>query len=514
MISILIIFSLVFAHEADHLILTQIVTKPNIAESISIYNPTNTPINLNNYYISDDKHYYKLQTENKLSPSNFINDYLAQFPNINIQPNDTLTIIFNADYSDFYGNSFNPDLVMYNNESNSMLETTDGSFGKIGVGKLDDDAELIILFYWDGNSNNPIYDVDYFLWGNNQNIIDKSLLQGYQLDTPKENQSYFKHNTEINYKYSRIGIEQFGESNFSSNGITGYDQTSEDFNRSWTIDRISHFTYGCTDMLAQNYNPLSTTEINTFYEHELGFFNFNPNLSCIYSFKKIINNEFGIEYPNIKVYGKVVDYFDIRTVSESGLGPQLITIEDKNGYRIDIKVFDWEISTSNVSEILTNYYENDYYIWAVGNLEYYESGDEWQVDISVSENIIVAQNYSSNGEYSIGNESNKVSINPAPFVLIPSLGETLDYNFTFPDKSRVIIRIFDLSGRFITSLSDTYYATAGTVYCDDPPASWDGRNKLGQIVEPGTYIMHIEAMNRENGETYTDAAPIIVGVKN
>ena len=108
-----------------------------------------------------------------------------------------------------------------------------------------------------------------------ENSIDSKALNINKLDTPKENQSYFKHNTEINYKYSRIGIEQFGESNFSSNGFTGYDQTSEDFNRSWTIDRISHFTYGCTDMLAQNYNPLTTTEINTFYEHELGFFNFN-----------------------------------------------------------------------------------------------------------------------------------------------------------------------------------------------------------------------------------------------
>ena len=45
-------------------------------------------------------------------------------------------------------------------------------------------------------------------------------------------------------------------------------------------------------------------------------------------------------------------------------------------------------------------------------------------------------------------------------------------------------------------------------------SAWDGRDQLGQIVPPGTYIMHIEAMNPLTGETQTDAAPVVVGVKN
>ena len=45
-------------------------------------------------------------------------------------------------------------------------------------------------------------------------------------------------------------------------------------------------------------------------------------------------------------------------------------------------------------------------------------------------------------------------------------------------------------------------------------SAWDGRDQLGQIVSPGTYIMHMEAMNPVTGETQTDAAPIVVGVKN
>jgi hypothetical protein len=94
------------------------------------------------------------------------------------------------------------------------------------------------------------------------------------------------------------------------------------------------------------------------------------------------------------------------------------------------------------------------------------------------------------------------------------LGETLDFSYSFPKQSRVIIRIYDLSGRFITSLVDKYYSKAAICTRYEDSSAWDGRDQLGQIVAPSTYIMHIEVMNPVTGETQTDAAPIVVGVKN
>ena len=44
-------------------------------------------------------------------------------------------------------------------------------------------------------------------------------------------------------------------------------------------------------------------------------------------------------------------------------------------------------------------------------------------------------------------------------------------------------------------------------------SDWDGRNHLGQVVSPGTYIIHIEAMNFQTGVTTSDMAPIVVGVR-
>jgi len=61
---------------------------------------------------------------------------------------------------------------------------------------------------------------------------------------------------------------------------------------------------------------------------------------------------------------------------------------------------------------------------------------------------------------------------------------------------------------------DKYYTKAGSVSRLEDSSAWDGRDQLGQIVPPGTYIMHIEVLNPVTGETHTDAAPIVVGVKN
>ena len=70
---LLIVCTLIFAQEAAHLLLIRIVTQPDKAESFSIYNPTDAPINLNNYYVCDDEDYYKMQTEEEMAPSNIAN---------------------------------------------------------------------------------------------------------------------------------------------------------------------------------------------------------------------------------------------------------------------------------------------------------------------------------------------------------------------------------------------------------------------------------------------------------
>ena len=111
------------------------------------------------------------------------------------------------------------------------------------------------LFYWDEDSSDPIQDVDYFLWGNAQAPIDKSEEINYQNDIPNDSQMYFEKVAKQNYAYSRIGTDEVDEIQNGGNGITGHDETSENFQESWAIIRIPDFIYGCKDIYAVNYNP-------------------------------------------------------------------------------------------------------------------------------------------------------------------------------------------------------------------------------------------------------------------
>ena len=84
--------------------------------------------------------------------------------------------------------------------------------------------------------------------------------------------------------------------------------------------------------------------------------------------------------------------------------------------------------------------------------------------------------------------------------------------FSFPSNSKVVVRIFDFNGNLITSLLEKFYENSGTIKRMEDNSEWDGRNHLGQIVPPGTYLMHIETTNIFSGQSAYDVAPIVVGV--
>ena len=47
-----------------------------------------------------------------------------------------------------------------------------------------------MLFYWDGNTQSLVEDVDYLLWGSNTYAVDKTNISNYLPDTSLENQVY------------------------------------------------------------------------------------------------------------------------------------------------------------------------------------------------------------------------------------------------------------------------------------------------------------------------------------
>ena len=520
-----------FAQEADHLLLTRIVTQPSEAETISIYNPTSSPINLANYYLSDSEYYYKIQTEGDLSPSSSISGFTVRFPNTIIDSGDTLNIALNENYINFYGDDFIAHLTMFGSAENSMLEAEDGSIG-FSSNKLDDASELIILFEWDGNSSSLINDIDYFLWGSYQTPINKSSISTYLDDTQEDDQYYFESLAGEYYGYHRIDINETDETQANGNGLSANDETSENLRLSWEIREL--FNMGCTDENAPNYDE------NAIIDDESCVYNFidvinnciMDNVACDGQYDLLTSADCPLYSNQVSLIGTVVDFYDITPSN----GPFSFKIEDDSGYRISFVIWPsnstyqdgFNILNTDLS-IITNAPFNRFLVQIKGKLDVYcrsalnlDVYNDWQVVVEYESDLVILEEIDKGGFFTRDSTINKVTINPEPYVIIPSLGETLDFTFSHPKNSRVLIRIFDLSGRFITSLLDNYIIEAGTwsngynpsTDTNSHSSSWHGRDHLGQIVPPGTYIMHIESMNPHNGQTYTDSAPIVVGVKN
>ena len=536
----LLTLSFLLGQEADHIIFTQITITPTAAEVIAIHNPTDEIHNLSNYYLSDaeyqntplsiSKHYYNLPTANDYW-SGYSSDFIARFPDMNINPGQTLTISINdaSIFNNYY--SFNPDLTL----TDDMLNAVDGQSTIGSSANLADNYESLILFYWDGSSP-VVKDVDYFYWGDSQGLpsygIDKSGIGTYEDDTAFNIQAgHILEAHEEEDSYVRKSSIENGESgpsnNITGNGITGHDETSEIFNQSWEIipdpllpepvsgcldniacnydenaeindDSCEYSCLGCTDASAANYIPSATIDN--------GSCNISGN-----SIKYMIDENQGNECDEnlssaYQIIGLVVEYADIRPSN----GPEIIVLQDANDYKVEIVIWDWDVQSSAIGFMVDPYDPSQYMIHVQGTLGTYNCS--WQFNVSGANNILLYDIYHPQGNLVEDSTIIKAEIVTAPYVIIPSLGERLDFDYSFPSNSRVIIRILDLNGLFITSLVDRFYQDAGKVERYEDSSDWNGRDHLGQIVAPGTYLIHIEASNFQSGKTSIDVAPIVVGV--
>ena len=90
------------------------------------------------------------------------------------------------------------------------------------------------------------------------------------------------------YGYSRIEeFEEVDENQSNGNGITGNDETSEDFRDSWEI--IELFDLGCMTSSAINYDPNTENDLDPLeYAINLGL----PNSRTKYKIRKVLNEIF------------------------------------------------------------------------------------------------------------------------------------------------------------------------------------------------------------------------------
>ncbi|MCB9068050.1 MAG: choice-of-anchor J domain-containing protein [Calditrichae bacterium] len=241
------------------LLITEFTVSPTENEFIEIYNPNDTPVRLENYYLTDatlqngNTYYYQI-VEGGGGGGGF-DDFHARFPSeAVINPGEYQTIALAGDQN--FENAFGitPTYELFEDSSTvttdaaDMREAFPGSVNQ--QGGLTNSDEVIVLYYWDGLSD-LVQDVDYIIYegsgGSINEQVDKS---GVSIDGPDADNSPTAYlddtpiavqvsapGPETGFAAHRIDFTEGTQNSGNGNGISGADETSEDLNNTFIADR-------------------------------------------------------------------------------------------------------------------------------------------------------------------------------------------------------------------------------------------------------------------------------------
>lgn len=240
-----VIISTGLSAPADHLVLSEVCVTPTSDEFIEIYNPTGSPVSLDNYYLTDDvsnnDNDYVFVVDETAVPH--YTDFIVRFPGgSSIGAGENLVIAVNG--SDFDSSTgIAPDFEVATDATNGITDMLEPYTECIGSSAgISNSGETIILFYWDGISN-LIQDVDICLWGDKAEATDKTgeTVNGdtYKDDTPVEDQDVVDTGDHPDGKSFQRVTTMEAENGSDGNGITGHDETSESLSVTWVEEVLS-----------------------------------------------------------------------------------------------------------------------------------------------------------------------------------------------------------------------------------------------------------------------------------
>ncbi len=239
---------------AAALLLTEVVVTPTEGEYVEIHNPTGASVDLSLYYLTDatfaggSTYYYNIVTGSNAGGGGF-SDFHARFPDgASIAPGE-YQIVSMAGSDDFFATfGVDPTYELYEDGASAdgipdMREALAGSID--GQGGLTDSGEVVVLYFWDGDSD-LVTDVDYALWGDAAESIDKT---GVAIDGPDADTdtSAYQDDTAISLQdviatgshgggnaFQRIDFTEGTETETGGNGAGGNDETSENLSETWS----------------------------------------------------------------------------------------------------------------------------------------------------------------------------------------------------------------------------------------------------------------------------------------
>ncbi|MGD2177162.1 MAG: ExeM/NucH family extracellular endonuclease, partial [Anaerolineae bacterium] len=242
--------------DAPELLLTELVVTPTAGEFVEIHNPTGTAIDLTDVYLTDatyaggGTYYYNIVTGSNAGGGSYY-DFHARFPNgASIAVGEYQTIALNGSDNFLTEYGVNPTYELYEDGASAdgipdMREALAGSINN--QGGLSNGGEVVILYFWDGQSD-LVTDLDYAVWGDKDEAVDKS---GVSIDGPDADASAtdYLDDTAITLQDTVAGgahaygsswqhgdLTEGVETATGGNGVGGDDETSEDLSSTWCED--------------------------------------------------------------------------------------------------------------------------------------------------------------------------------------------------------------------------------------------------------------------------------------
>jgi len=226
---------------ASHLLITEVVTRPAGAEMLEIWNPTRFAIALSDYFVSDSHLYYEIAAGSFSTSSG--SDFAARFPDGAMLESGRYAVVALGNASGgpssfvaTYGKA--PDFELRPTANQAADDPSVPNMVAVGASiganaSLTDGGEPVVLFSYRGGDR--VFDVDYVFYGaanaGNQMVDKTGILAGastYLADTPATAQHAVAAPGEAGSIHRCVYAES-QETTVQGNGVTGHDETSEDF---------------------------------------------------------------------------------------------------------------------------------------------------------------------------------------------------------------------------------------------------------------------------------------------
>ena len=229
------------------LLMTEVVVTPTNGEFVEIYNNGTGTVDLSDVYLTDatfaggSVYYYQIVLAGGGGGS--FGDFHARFPDgasIAAGEYQTVSLAGSADFIGEYGSA--PTYELFDDgtadSAVAMREATPGSVN--GQGGLSNSGEVVVLYAWDGASN-LVGDIDYFVWGDKAEAIDKTGVtigggfgSTYLADTSIADQDPAADGSHsFGNSWQRDDLAEGTEAQAGGNGAGGSDETSENLSDTW-----------------------------------------------------------------------------------------------------------------------------------------------------------------------------------------------------------------------------------------------------------------------------------------